>query len=102
MRWIAVLLLLGGCAGEPAPEPSAAADAEGAEREQGPVEPDPEPGPVAEPPAEPEPAAEPEPPAPMGRCHESCCSAEVLELQRRTAAETGDPSIEHECCFCDD
>lgn len=100
MRWIAVLLLLGSCAGEPAPEPSEAATDEGAERERGAVESDP--APVAEPAVEPEPAAEPEPPTPMGRCHVSCCSAEVLELQRRTAAESGDPSIEHECCFCDD
>jgi len=86
MRWLPVLLLLAACVDEPAPETGAAATDEGAEREQ----------------PEPEPATEPEPAEPMGRCHVSCCSPEVLELQQRTAAESGDPSIANECCFCDD
>lgn len=42
------------------------------------------------------------PPGPMPECHVSCCSAAMLELQARTAAETDDPSIAQECCFCEE
>ena len=41
-----------------------------------------------------EPSEEPE-------CHLSCCNEQTLELQRKAAAEMGDPSIEHECCMCE-
>ncbi|MFC1611433.1 hypothetical protein ACFL6C_10770 [Myxococcota bacterium] len=37
----------------------------------------------------------------LGRCHPSCCTDEVRELQAKTARETGDPSIANECCFCE-
>ena len=39
--------------------------------------------------------------APAPECHVSCCSAEMLAMQRRAAAESGDGSIEQECCFCE-
>ncbi|MFC1611985.1 hypothetical protein ACFL6C_13570 [Myxococcota bacterium] len=38
----------------------------------------------------------------LGRCHLSCCTDEVRELQARTAREMGDPSIANECCSCED
>jgi len=80
---------------EPAPESSASARDEGAEDEAPALRREPEPSASA--------APEPEEPAvPTGRCRPSCCSAEVLELQRQTAVETGDPSIADECCFCDE
>jgi hypothetical protein len=49
-----------------------------------------------------EPVPKPPEPVDLGRCHLSCCNQQVLELQARTAQETGDSSIEHECCFCED
>ena len=36
------------------------------------------------------------------RCHLSCCTPEVLVLQEKTAAETGDRSIANECCICEE
>jgi len=94
--WIVVIAI--GCA-EPAPaeDPPAVEGAESVAAEPVAAEP------VAAEPvaAEPE-AAEPEPQAddlePMGRCHVSCCSERVLELQ----AQSDDPATQNECCFCDD
>ena len=36
------------------------------------------------------------------RCHLSCCTPEILVLQEKTAAETGDRSIANECCICEE
>ena len=87
--WIVVVAI--GCA-EPAPveDPPAVEGAESVAVE------------AAEPVAAESVAAEPEPQAddlePMGRCHVSCCSERVLELQ----AQSDDPATQNECCFCDD
>ncbi len=84
------MLAVAACGGEPAPpadEPPAPAS-QGAE---------PEPSTPA--PTDPGPADSTDaPPARSARCHVSCCSERVLELQ----AQSDDPSIQNECCFCDD
>lgn len=85
LRWVLMGTLLVACGGEPT-----AADEPPAATSQG-SEPEPE----AEPEAEPGPETEPEP---LGRCHVSCCSARILEMQ----AQSDDPSTQNECCFCED
>jgi len=87
-------LLVGACGGEPAPEPDApsALQSQGDEASDSTTE---SVDSTTEPAAS-EPAAPPSDPEPLGRCHISCCSARVLELQ----AQSDDPSIQNECCFC--
>ncbi len=88
-----MVALVVACGGEPAPaEEPAPTTTEGTERSGEPMA-EPTDDPVSEPSEAGEPTVEP-----MGRCHVSCCSPRVLEMQ----AQSDDPSIQNECCFCDD
>lgn len=95
-RWGLLGLWLAACGVEPATAEQASATEGGepappATEPTEPTEPVPDAEPIAQASAEPE-------PEPLGRCHVSCCSPRVLELQ----AQSSDPSIQNECCFCDD